>query len=74
MDWTGAPDGAGNTVTVAVWHNLIEENVARARSDLLENSDITPGSVTQVWLNKQGVPGEVIEFSQQVSLVALIEY
>jgi len=73
MDWTGAPDGAGDKVTVAVWHNLIEENLAKARSDLLENGDITSETITQIWLKKQGVPGDVVEFSQQVSLIISYE-
>lgn len=73
MDWTGVPDGARDKVTVAVWHNLIEENLAKARSDLLENGDITSETITQIWLKKQGVPGDVVEFSQQVSLLISIK-
>ncbi|PNS21161.1 hypothetical protein CAC42_3499 [Sphaceloma murrayae] len=58
MDWT-----AGQTdAKLSVWHETVAES--SASSELPANGDVKPGTVTQVWMTKQGIPGKITEFTQ----------
>ncbi|KAF2157407.1 hypothetical protein K461DRAFT_284034 [Myriangium duriaei CBS 260.36] len=64
MDWTDVKGPAA----LSTWHDLIVESDATAE---LPKNDVEPGSLTQIWLTQQGVPGKIVEFTQG-NLVAAI--
>ena len=68
MDWSGTPEEAAGRVTVSVWHGLVQDNQS-ASAELPSREGVEPGNVSQVWLTRQGVLGEVVEFTQKVSFL-----
>ena len=52
MDWNGVPDSAKGRLSVGVWHDVVEENINTASSDLPSNdSGDAPGEIISVWQN-----------------------
>ena len=64
MDWSGTPEEAEGRVTVRVWHDLVQESQGSAELP----AGVVPGNVSMVWMAKQGVPTEIVEFTQKVRL------
>ena len=69
MDWSGSFDEARGKVDVSVWHELIEQNEARASSELPSSGGIEAADVSLVWLARQNAAPKIVQFSQKVSLL-----
>lgn len=70
MDWNGVPDGAEGHLSVNVWHDVVEENRAKASTELPGNEGTTPEDVIVVWQSaKPDLKSEIVTLTQ-ANLVA----
>jgi acyl-CoA synthetase (AMP-forming)/AMP-acid ligase II len=67
MDWSEVPEGIGGKIDVAVWHELVAENKNPATT--LPSTAGKPPNVVFLWQEAVGKPAEIVEFTQQVSLL-----
>ncbi|KAL0258599.1 hypothetical protein SLS55_006096 [Diplodia seriata] len=66
VDWNEVPEGAGGKVEVSTWHELVQDNLASATTDLPQyaTGDKAPNLIT-IWQDREGSEGETVEFTQQ---------
>jgi acyl-CoA synthetase (AMP-forming)/AMP-acid ligase II len=67
MDWSEVPEGIGGKIDVSVWHELVQEQKG-GHVQLPSNTDKAPG-VVFLWQEAVGKSAEVVEFTQQASIV-----
>lgn len=65
MDWNGVPDEAQGRLSVNVWHDIVDDNKAKATADLPENeAGETLGQIITVWqAHDMQAPPEIVSFS-----------
>lgn len=66
MDWNGVPESAQGRLSVSVWHDLVEEGLETATSDLPSNdTGDAVGSIITIWLNihDPSLPATITSFS-----------
>lgn len=69
LDWNEGSEGIGGKVGISVWHDMIEEKKGKATSDLPDRTDgYTPENVVTVWQKNKEEVGEVVEYTQGVSI------
>lgn len=73
MDWNGAPDVAQGRLSVSVWHDVVEDNKAKASAELPNNdSGDKPGEVITVWQSTDiATKPEIVSFTQE-NIVAAV--
>lgn len=73
VDWNEVPEGAGGKVEVSTWHELVQDNLAGASTQLPQYStgDRAENIVT-VWQDREGAEGEIVEFTQQVGVSMVV--
>lgn len=68
MDWNGTPDFAKDRLTVSVWHDIVEENKAKATAELPTNeTGEKPEDVITIWQHSTDFnkPPEIVKFTQR---------
>ena len=69
LDWNEVPEGIGGNVGVTVWHEMIEEKKAGAKVELPYRKDgYVPESIFTVWQKMKDDMGDIVEFTQGVTL------
>lgn len=73
MDWNGAPDSAQGRLSVSVWHDVVDENKAKASAGLPSNESVDkPGDVITVWQSADpAAKPEIVSFTQE-NIVAAV--
>ncbi|KAL1304144.1 hypothetical protein AAFC00_000571 [Neodothiora populina] len=70
MDWDGTPESAAGNLSVAVWHDLLEQANGTDSTDL-PTTDEPLGSVTTFWQEETGGPARLVEFTQKNLISAI---
>ena len=66
MDWNEVPEGIGDKVEVAVWHELIEERKTATSSEVLpQDKNMSVPPLSTFWPVNDGV-GELVEYTSEV--------